>query len=145
MVQAMGGKCQICSYDKSNNVLEFHHLDPSQKDFSFGKARASPVSWSTTVNELKKCILLCSNCHREVHAGVTSIPETYAAFDPEYEDYRKLKAAKPTKVREPKPPLFDWSRLQELVEAGHSNIQIGKILGCSETAVRKQRKKWLGR
>ena len=58
MVQGMGGKCQICSYNKCNDVLELHHIDPSKKSFSFGSVMAKPKKWESTKTELKKCILL---------------------------------------------------------------------------------------
>lgn len=61
-----GGKCEKCGYHKSIAALEFHHLDPSKKDFGISKKR---VKWETLKLELDKCILLCANCHREVHSG----------------------------------------------------------------------------
>lgn len=91
MVDAMGGKCQCCTYNKCHDALEFHHLDPTQKDISLGGMRANPKRWSTIILELKKCILLCSNCHREVHEGITPLPETYDTFDPSFEDYKRQK------------------------------------------------------
>lgn len=60
-----GGCCQHCGYNKCMAALDFHHLDPSQKDFSFSKKKAK---WETLKPELDKCMLLCANCHREVHA-----------------------------------------------------------------------------
>jgi len=88
MIDAMGKKCQICGYNRCNAVMEFHHLDPNQKEFSFGeRTRANCISWATTVNELKKCILLCNRCHGEVHDGISFIPEKYETFNFEYENY----------------------------------------------------------
>lgn len=91
MVEAMGGKCQCCAYDKCHDALEFHHIDPTQKDLTLGDMIANPKRWSSIIVELKKCILLCSNCHREVHEGITPLPETYDTFNPSFEEYRKLK------------------------------------------------------
>ena len=67
-VYVMGGKCQCCGYNKVNTALEFHHLDPAQKEFSFGAN--TNKSWNTVRNELKKCILVCANCHREIHSNL---------------------------------------------------------------------------
>lgn len=64
-VQYKGGSCSHCGYDKSNSALEFHHLDPSQKDLDWGKMRL--VSEAKLKMELDKCVLLCANCHREEH------------------------------------------------------------------------------
>ncbi len=66
----LGGKCQNCGYDKCIQALEFHHINPEEKEFSFGTN--TNRSWEATREELKKCILLCANCHREAHAGVIS-------------------------------------------------------------------------
>lgn len=61
-----GGKCERCGYYKCNDALEFHHLDENEKDFGIS-ANGIARNWNLIKNELDKCILLCSNCHREVH------------------------------------------------------------------------------
>ena len=70
-IEYKGSKCQICSYERYQGALEFHHLDPNEKDFAISEAN-SRVFNNTIKEELDKCILLCSNCHREVHGGVVS-------------------------------------------------------------------------
>ena len=65
-VEYKGGKCEKCGYDKCIGALEFHHLDPSQKDFAISST-GSTRAWSKIQKELDKCILVCSNCHREIH------------------------------------------------------------------------------
>jgi len=87
MVRAMGGKCQCCSYDKTTRALAFHHLDPSEKELGFGDLRADPKKWEDIVAELKKCILVCHNCHAEIHDGIRTIPENYSTFDPLLVEY----------------------------------------------------------
>ncbi|MCB1713221.1 MAG: hypothetical protein KDH96_12345 [Candidatus Riesia sp.] len=62
-----GSKCQSCGYNKYQGALEFHHRDPKEKDIELSKFSKSPLSDSGK-KELDKCDLLCSNCHREVHA-----------------------------------------------------------------------------
>lgn len=69
-----GGKCQICGYKKSARALSFHHINPNEKDFGLS-ARGLTRSWEKIKNELNKCILICSNCHMEVHDGVTQLPK----------------------------------------------------------------------
>ncbi len=61
-----GGKCEKCGYKKCNSALEFHHLDPSKKDFGISQ-NGMPRSWEKVQKELDKCILICSNCHKELH------------------------------------------------------------------------------
>ncbi len=64
-VDYKGGKCSKCGYDKCVGALEFHHLDPSEKEAHWQKMRL--WSKSRLLKELDKCILLCANCHREIH------------------------------------------------------------------------------
>ena len=65
-VEYKGGKCEICGYDKYVGALEFHHRDPSKKDFGIGTCTHGH-SLNEIKRELDKCDLLCSNCHREKH------------------------------------------------------------------------------
>lgn len=62
-----GSHCELCGYNKCTDALEFHHLDPDQKDFSISD-RDIKLDWGKIKNELDKCILICANCHRELHA-----------------------------------------------------------------------------
>ena len=73
-VEYKGGRCNICGYQRCVEALEFHHLDASEKDFGVsdkGYAR----SWERVRRELDKCVMLCANCHREVHAGLLQLPQ----------------------------------------------------------------------
>ena len=73
LVVLMGGKCKVCSYDRCLGALEFHHLDPSQKDPNFKSSTLLEYKMEVIEVELKKCALLCCRCHREVHAGLISL------------------------------------------------------------------------
>lgn len=66
LLEYKGGKCQICSYDKYWGALEFHHTDPSKKDFEIGDGCRK--SLEKLKAEIDKCILVCSNCHKEIHS-----------------------------------------------------------------------------
>lgn len=68
-VEYKGGACQECGYSACHAALEFHHLDPAEKDFHLARAGHSR-SWERVRAELDKCVMLCSNCHKEVHAGI---------------------------------------------------------------------------
>jgi hypothetical protein len=63
--EEFGGKCSKCGYDKCMDALQFHHVDPSKKEFNLGNKRGYKIE--TLRTELKKCILVCSNCHIEIH------------------------------------------------------------------------------
>ncbi len=63
----LGGKCQICAYVGSPMAYDFHHTDPTTKDFNIS---ARMTSFEAIRAELHKCVLLCARCHREVHDGL---------------------------------------------------------------------------
>ena len=67
-VEYLGGKCKICGYQKNINALQFHHIDPTKKEFTIGCNHSK--SFKNIVNELDKCVLLCANCHFELHGGL---------------------------------------------------------------------------
>lgn len=71
-VQLKGGRCSICGYNKSLEALEFHH-HLGRKDFALS-TKGLTRSWKKIKKELEKCILVCSNCHKEIHAGITQLP-----------------------------------------------------------------------
>lgn len=68
-----GNQCQCCGYNACLDALEFHHFDSSQKDFSIA-AKGYTRSWDKVKTELDKCVLVCANCHREIHAGIIESP-----------------------------------------------------------------------
>ena len=78
-IYVMGNKCACCGYNKCIQALEFHHLNPEEKDFSFGSN--TNRSWVDTRNELQKCILVCANCHREIHYGLIDNSLLKSSFD----------------------------------------------------------------
>jgi len=73
-VEYMGGACSICGYDKYVGALQFHHRDPDEKDFGIS-SHGHTRKWESIKEELDKCVMLCGNCHSEVHAGLVNIPE----------------------------------------------------------------------
>ena len=78
-IEYKGGKCTHCGYDRCFDALEFHHVD-GRKDFSISQDGLTR-SWARVENELKKCILICANCHREEHAKLRSLSEKSESED----------------------------------------------------------------
>jgi 5-methylcytosine-specific restriction endonuclease McrA len=70
-VEHKGGCCKECGYSKCIDALEFHHIDPDQKDFTIS-SKGYTRSWEKVKSELDKCIILCANCHRELHAKLAA-------------------------------------------------------------------------
>jgi len=79
IVEYKGGKCELCEYSKCIAALEFHHLDPSKKDFEIGDCCRK--SLENLKKEADKCILVCSNCHKEIHAGVVILEIARCEFE----------------------------------------------------------------
>lgn len=71
-IKYKGGCCIVCGYDRCVSALSFHHLDPKTKDFGIS---GKTMSWNRVQLELAKCVLLCHNCHAEVHSEVVSLSE----------------------------------------------------------------------
>lgn len=69
-IEYKGGMCECCGYDRTIEALEFHHKNPKEKDFS---PSGLSISWERMKNEIDKCILVCANCHREIHCGLIKI------------------------------------------------------------------------
>lgn len=88
MVSSFGAECGRCKNQFPPELYDFHHLDPSTKKFNLGAVRASARSWSSIVEELKKCVMLCANCHRGVETGLYSIPKDAKRFDEFYTEYK---------------------------------------------------------
>lgn len=65
LVEYKGGKCEMCGYDKCIGAMEFHHLNPSEKEFQISNCNIK--SFKRLKQEVDKCMLLCSNCHKELH------------------------------------------------------------------------------
>ena len=63
--QAVG--CAKCP-EREPVALDFHHLDPAEKDLNISSMTA--YCTATLKAEIRKCVILCANCHRKVHAGI---------------------------------------------------------------------------
>lgn len=163
IISSMGGSCQVCGYNKCQDSLELHHIDPSVKEFGLGAIRANPIAWHKIVDELRKCVLLCANCHREVHYGITQLPTTYASFNEDYLDYKSIDnktlydacpccgKQKPSKntycslsCAGKSKSKVDWKSidLPTLLKT-HTYAEIGRMYGVTGAAVKKQYIKWL--
>lgn len=147
-VELLGGKCQICGYCKCNDALDFHHIG-DDKEFNIGQA-IPRWKWSRVVDELKKCVLLCANCHRELYSKSANdielinlikpwikltCPVCKNEFDTQNTEqtycslkcraFSRRKAIRPTK-----------EELEKLI-IDTSWLQLGRMFGVSDNAVRK--------
>lgn len=67
LVEYKGGCCEKCGYKKSTSALQFHHLNPKEKDFAIS---AKSYSFDRLKKEVDKCIMVCANCHIELHEEI---------------------------------------------------------------------------
>jgi hypothetical protein len=158
MVDAMGGACQCCGYNKCTQALAFHHIDPNVKDIGFGDVRANPTKWSKIVEELKKCVLVCHNCHSEIHAGIRELPKMYATFDENFADWHKIEEYDNCPVCSNKKPAkqkfcshkcaqtnsrkVDWDKIDLLNLLKKYKIsELEEMFGISNAAIYKRRDK----
>lgn len=156
MIESMGGECQCCSYNKCNAALQFHHIDPSTKDRD-SRLGKNIKSWARIVDELKKCVLLCGNCHAEIHAGIRILPNEYKRFDSKYEKYKKSEDIQYTscfycgKMKSKKLKFCsyacrdkfreraNWSNIDLLeMSEKYNNCELGRLLSVSEKTIRKR-------
>lgn len=70
LVKYKGGKCQICGYNRCIEALDFHHTNQEEKEYSVS---GGTKSFERLKKEVDKCILVCANCHREIHAGIIEL------------------------------------------------------------------------
>lgn len=64
LIDMFGGGCSVCGYKKCLRALEFHHIDKGLKKFNIASLGYT-CSWERLVEEAKKCVIFCSNCHKE--------------------------------------------------------------------------------
>jgi hypothetical protein len=78
LIEEAGGRCALCGYDRCIVSLAFHHVDAATKLFPM--TIASGKALATYRDEARKCVLLCSNCHGEVEAGLVPSPPPGSTF-----------------------------------------------------------------
>jgi transposase len=73
LIEEAGGACALCGYARVPAALQFHHIDPSTKEFALSREGVTR-SLARAREEARKCVLLCANCHAEVEAGFAQLP-----------------------------------------------------------------------
>lgn len=65
-IKYLGGKCEKCGWSGNQAAMQFHHKNVTTKDFTIGNV--GNKSWDSLIIEMKKCLLLCANCHMIEHS-----------------------------------------------------------------------------
>ena len=64
-------KCEQCGFDKHPKAIDFHHINPDEKEFGIGKfingRQCNDENKQIVKREIDKCMCLCANCHRIQH------------------------------------------------------------------------------
>lgn len=164
MKYIMGGECFICGYNKSNRALHIHHLDPSIKTLQFSHIfRIAAPDILKIKQELQNGCLLCSNCHCEVHDGITThlLESTFSeerwqesliiceicgekSDSPFHNPCRCLSKGGAKTYTTPK---VDWSKIDVvlLLHRNDGNLsKAGHEVGLTDQAVRKSFRKHTG-
>lgn len=151
LVQSFGGQCCGCDYHQCLEALEFHHIKPGEKDLHIS-AWTAVASFRRLSEEARKCVMLCANCHREVHAGVRSVPSDARMFDPTLFEVKRKEAAlekraaanvERTRTAQ-KRVSWDGVDVVVLRHGGASWESIARIAHVTGAAVRKRHRKLTG-
>ena len=161
-----GGYCFCCGYNRSIESLSFHHTNPDDKEFSISRAITNGKSWQILVTELSKCIMVCANCHSEIHdiecstslrclseqptheEGMIMISQSKFPFKEEQEKSLKCICGK-RKTAYGKRCLscarrsmekISWPPSEKLIKmvADTNYSKVAKALGVSDNSVRKR-------
>jgi hypothetical protein len=165
LIDAFGKNCCVCGYNKCNEAMEFHHTDPTEKEFTWGSVNGHIRGWNYITVEIKKCVMVCSNCHKEVHAGMSEIPDSAQRFNedlinPEllypteiYDDcpvcgkskFKHYSTCSPECSKKRKIKKVDWDQhdIIQLVQQYSTYTEIGDMLGITGAAVSRRYKQQL--
>lgn len=77
LIKVCGNQCNICGYNRAISALEFHHINPEEKEYALA-SMGTCHQLEKDLEEIKKCILVCSNCHREIHEGLYSQKDLFS-------------------------------------------------------------------
>lgn len=159
LIENKGGKCEKCGYNKNIAALDFHHINPLEKEFSLDKRTLGNKSMEKILKESDKCKLLCSNCHREEHNPEASLnnmiefknnniikfnPKT---FNPDYTSKKYCNCGKEISY-DAKECVDCYHKSRQLVKRPSKEellelikttpfLTIGKQFGVSDNAIRK--------
>jgi len=166
LVEYKGGKCEKCGYDKCVAAMDFHHINPKEKDFALSQ-NGHTQSWEKLKKEADKCILVCANCHRELHEELNGYKDTREIKQSFYkineqsspsrikqskhlqkcklcnnETYNKYYCSdKCCKLANRKVDRPDKEKLIDILRINNWT-QVAKIFGVSDNAVRKWAKQY---
>ena len=144
----LGGECCLCGYNKCNRSLDAHHVDPSKKSFALS-VKGLTRSLRRTLKEADKCVLVCKNCHGEIHDGMideTTLSEvlgnrkwTVDEFIEMINSRKRAETIIRNSEKQKSKYKIDWPDIDEILDniskVGYSAY--ARVLGVSDNAIRK--------
>ena len=154
LIMMKGGQCSQCGYKRNFAALCFHHLDPTTKLLELDCRVLSNHSWKVIMTEAAKCILVCLNCHQEIHHPLQEIDVDTVDTTPSEKDPSLSNFCCDCGKRNDSSPYADrchdcsltrqthivWPPTEELLELlkHNSYLAVGRMLGVSDNAIRKR-------
>ncbi len=119
IIEYAGGKCQSCGYNKCLSNLAFHHI--YDKYLNVSTMINKTYSIDLIINEVNKCILVCHNCHGEIHQGLLECPKIN--HEERFKNTHLIYTIKPPKIAKPKS-----TKLTKLTKLIKQCTKCGQIL-----------------
>lgn len=125
-IENLGGKCVKCGESRIF-ALDFHHTNPNEKEFGLGSIMRHKT-WKAIESELKKCIILCRNCHSIHHAESSGLALKYQKSISEIVEKAK-------EVDDIERPKLDDDHIFQLLLKNFNLTQIAKTLGTRPSSI----------
>lgn len=157
-IEEKGGKCEKCGYSANYAALEFHHTNESEKEFPLDMRHFSNRTWERLCKEMRKCSLLCANCHREHHYPNLKKKEADELINSICKPSKspvdnlcdscgavvsyKAASCRPCSLK--KREKIDWPKTEVLIEMVKKSglASVARHLGVSDSAIRKRIKRY---
>lgn len=135
LFESFGSKCCCCGY--ANIVaMEFHHLDPSTKETYWGKINGRIRSWDYLSLEMAKCVMVCSNCHKEIHYDNKLVPEDAQRFDQQL--IKTVYVPEPPVVHKKRIDRYAGVDLKALYKETKNYEALGTKFGVTGAAIKRK-------
>ena len=85
----VGEQCWLCEYDVGREMLDFHHMEPDDKEFCVNKRSIGTLGWQRVLDEMEKCAVVCCRCHREIEYGYIPTQKVQKVYETKWKRIRR--------------------------------------------------------
>ena len=136
IVESFGSKCICCGNSFEDCCYDVHHINPEEKELTLSRGNFNGAkSWLRIRDELKKCVLVCANCHRLIHAGIIESPKE-SNFNQDFYEWDLTQYKQVNKKLEP----IDINVEEALICPECGGLKSAQAHVCSKCAAKKQRR-----